>query len=370
MSKILIFRPDNIGDVVLFTGALKHLRKKFPDAYITLAVLEHAVNLVEVCPYVDKCISLKELNWWYWIERKHIPFAAYFKENIRGLIKNRNKSTPPYDILIYPVKSPLVNHLEIACDLSIPVSYGIVGCRLNVPKDRYPEETSPERLFSMYLDVSKNEPWQHEFFTTLDFLKFMGCDVSDIDDVKPEIWVSKADKNLLVKEQAKDRKIIGLFPGASFKEKCWDPENYGTLARIMGDNLTYVLFGASDDARIAHQVGSFLKSGCPGIRVINLVGKTTLRELYKTISSCNLFIGMDTSGLHLAITAGIPTIGIIGGGHYGRFFPWGEPGRHLFITRKRECFNCNWNCIKDRFECIQNVLPEEVAGKARLLLRS
>ena len=60
MSKILIFRPDNIGDVVLFTGALKHLRKKFPDAYITLAVLEHAVNLVEVCPYVDKCISLKE----------------------------------------------------------------------------------------------------------------------------------------------------------------------------------------------------------------------------------------------------------------------------------------------------------------------
>ena len=37
MKKILLLRPDNIGDGVLFTGTLKYYRKLYPDAKITLA---------------------------------------------------------------------------------------------------------------------------------------------------------------------------------------------------------------------------------------------------------------------------------------------------------------------------------------------
>ena len=106
------------------------------------------------------------------------------------------------------------------------------------------------------------------------------------------------------------------------------------------------------------------------MKVINLVGLTTLRELYKTISACNLVVSMDTSGLHLAITAGIPTIGITGGWHYGRFIPWGDPERHIFLTKKLECFTGNLNCKIDRVECIQGVTPEEVYFNINKLLVS
>lgn len=81
-------------------------------------------------------------------------------------------------------------------------------------------------------------------------------------------------------------------------------------------------------------------------------------------------MSMDTSGLHLAITAGIPTIGITGGWHYGRFIPWGDPERHIFLTKKLECFNCNLNCKIDRVECIQGVTPEEVYFNINKLLVS
>lgn len=370
VQRILILKPDNIGDLVLFSGAFKHIRKKFPDAHITLAVQEHMLNLVELCPYVDKCVSLKSLSWWYWIEKKNIPFVSLFQSIVRRLDRIRTMLVQPYDLVIYPVKSPQTNHLGMVYDLGVKKVYGIAGCMLNAPQGGYPAEIDPEKLFSDYLDVSKEDPWRHEFLSTLDFLKFLGCDVSDINDIKPEMWVSDSDKNLLKNERTKGRKIIGLFPGGSFKKKCWSPENYETLARLMPDTLIYAIFGGLEDVNTAYQVVSFLKKGRPAIEVINLVGKTTLRELYKTISACDLVISMDTSGLHLAVAAGIPTIGIVGGWHYGRFVPWGDTERHIYLIKKLECFYCNGNCKMNRFECIQGVAPETVAYNVNKLLKA
>jgi ADP-heptose:LPS heptosyltransferase len=100
-----------------------------------------------------------------------------------------------------------------------------------------------------------------------------------------------------------------------------------------------------------------------------LVGKTSLRELVKCISSCDLFVGMDTSGLHIAISKAVPSIGICGGGHFGRFVPWGDPGKHFFVTREMECFNCMWRCKTGSFECIQAVVPSDVAKVIKNLFK-
>ncbi len=368
MEKILIYRPDNIGDVVLFSGALKHIRNKFPEAHITLSVQDHIVNLFELCPVIDECISVQKLNLWYRLEKKNILQAANLKNAVRWLDRTRNRLMHSYDLVIFPVKSPLISHFEIIRDLGAENIFGIAGCRVNEPQGGYPQEIVPERIFSDYLDLSKKDPWQHELFTTLEFLKMIGCDVSSIDDIKPEIWISNSDINHLQNEGIKDRKIVGLFPSASFALRCWDASNYETLTRLMQNNLIYVLFGHIEDAFIADQVESYLRKGCSDSKVINLVGKTTLRELYKTITACDLFIGMETSGLHLAVSAGIPSIGIVGGGHYGRFVPWAESERHLFLTHKMNCFHCNWACSKDTIECIQSVKPADVAYYANKLL--
>jgi ADP-heptose:LPS heptosyltransferase len=368
VQRILIFRPDNIGDVVLFSGALKHIRKRYPGTHITLAVKEHIVNLVELCPYIDKCISLEDLSWWHRLKNIPVPYIAHLKKIVRRLDRYWKMITKPFNFVIYPVKSPQEHNLPILYDLGIKKIYGIVGCAVNMPQGGYPEHLNPRILFSDYLDVSKEDPWRHEFVTTLDFLKFIGCEVSDITDIKPEMWVSDFDKNLLENERTNGRKIIGLFPGGSFKQKCWSPENYEALAELMPNDVSYVIFGGLGDVNIAHEVELYLKKGSLNIKVINLVGKTNLRELYKTISSCNIVVSMDTSGLHLSIAAGTPSVLIAGGWHYGRFIPWGDPQWHVFLTKKLDCFYCNVNCKMDRFECIQGVTPEEVYSNINNLL--
>jgi ADP-heptose:LPS heptosyltransferase len=86
-KRILIFRPDNIGDVLLFTGALKHIRNLYLDAHITLAVQAHIVNLVELCPYIDACVPIGHLTWWGRIEYTEFPFTYRIEQAIRVVNK-------------------------------------------------------------------------------------------------------------------------------------------------------------------------------------------------------------------------------------------------------------------------------------------
>jgi len=371
MKRILIFRPDNIGDVILFSGAFRHIRALYPHAHITLAVQSHIINLVELCPYVDKIVSVDDLVLWKKLQKKGVRGSYRFGRVLRSLEKKWKTIFQPFDLVVYPVKSPEVSHLKILCELGARRMIGIVGCSANAPEGGYPNDIHPKNVYSDYLDVSNKDPWRHELFTTLEFLRFLGCDVESLDDIRPEIWVSVPEKNLLKTEIGSNGPIVGLFPGAAHYWRCWNTQHYATLAEsIKNEVYTYIIFGSSKDVKLASKIEPLLNKTHIGDKVVNLAGRTTLRGLYRCVSECSLLISTESAGLHMGITAGIPTIGIVGGGHYGRFVPWGDNTKNIILTKKLDCFNCNWRCEKRRFECIQGVTPAEVASAVNRLLKT
>lgn len=367
--RILILRPDNIGDVVLFSGAFRHIRNLYPDAHITLAVQAHIVNLVELCPYIDACVAINLLTWWGRIGQRKFPLKFRMEHFIRGLNRLANAIRSPFYTIIYPVKSLQVRHLETIFCLGSRQTFGIAGCSLNVPGSGYPPELHPQMLFTDILDISDSDPWRHELQTSSDFLRFLGCHVTTVDDIRPQLWLSDDEKNYLDGAMQTGRKIIGLFPGSSYGGKCWEPDNYGELAGLLEGGTIYAIFGSLSDVNLTDRVAHSIRERCPDAEIVNLTGLTTLRELARAIMCCDLFIGMDTSGLHMAIAAHIPTIGIAGGGHFGRFVPWGDPEMNVILTHQMDCFHCNWHCGKGGVECIAGVTPEEVAAVARRLLQ-
>jgi hypothetical protein len=60
--------------------------------------------------------------------------------------------------------------------------------------------------------------------------------------------------------------------------------------------------------------------------------------------------------------------GIVGGGHYGRFYPWQGYDNCLVVTNKLDCFGCDWNCPYDRMMCIQDIPPAQAANVIREML--
>lgn len=365
--KILILRPDNIGDVVLFSGALQHIRSRHPEAHITLAVQGHIINLVERCPHIDALVPVEQLTWWGRGGKAYFPLKHRFKMAIHHVNRVWNAIRKPYDCIIYPLKSPSVSHLEILSALHSKKTFGITGCDICAPKTGFPPELNPVKLFTHHYDVSKRYPWNHEYLVTLEFLRFLGCCVTSVDEVKPQFWLSDSEHNYLNTVKKNGRKIIGIFPGASSEGRQWGMDNYKELSRLLGGPLIYAIFGGSADMDLVARVEYLIKEGSGDAEVLNLAGRTSLRELVASISSCDLFIGMETSGLHIAIATHVPVIGIVGGGHYGRFVPWGDPEKNVFLTYKMECFNCNWTCSNNA-ECIKNMSPHEVADVVNKLL--
>ena len=97
--------------------------------------------------------------------------------------------------------------------------------------------------------------------------------------------------------------------------------------------------------------------------VIDLSGQTTLPQLLALCAGAALFVGAESGPLHIAAATGTPTLGIVGGGHPLRFYPWGDPSRHRIVNKTMDCYGCNWHCIYDEARCIVEIEPSAVISE-------
>lgn len=58
--RILISRPDRIGDVVLSTGIPREIKKEYPDAFVVLLLREYTKDIYLSNPFVDKILLYDE----------------------------------------------------------------------------------------------------------------------------------------------------------------------------------------------------------------------------------------------------------------------------------------------------------------------
>ncbi len=137
-----------------------------------------------------------------------------------------------------------------------------------------------------------------------------------------------------------------LFPGASHPGRKWPALHFVELARKIHDHTgwTGVVCGgpgdAADSAYIVKEAGSLLQ---------NLAGQTDLGQLAAVIAGAKFVVSNETSAVHIAAAVGVPSVCILGGGHFGRFVPYDvevADNRPLprFAIYAMPCFGCNWTC--------------------------
>lgn len=363
-KKILIFRPDNIGDVVLFSGALKYFRQLFPTAEISLAVRQNVINLVEMCPYVDQVLPVESLAT---SETPLVPCSplTILRRAVKGLDRILRIR---FDVVLYPVRAPQSIHLAILRRVPAKSVFGIIGCQINASAG-YPQDVRPDEILTNKLDVSGRDPWEHEFEVLQLFLNQFGAQISGRDQLLPEFWFSPEDQSLLPTTVLTAGPVLGLFPFASGPERCWPVDRYLPLLQRLPGLRTAVLLGGPENIPESFLLQQELQAGVDKVDVINLVGRTTLRQLVMTIADCSAVVSVDSCGLHMSIANGVPTVGIVAGGHYGMFIPWGDLKLTAILTNRLDCFNCNWKCWRATHECIEKITPGDVADAVEKLMK-
>ena len=153
-----------------------------------------------------------------------------------------------------------------------------------------------------------------------------------------------------------------LFPGAGWEARQWSASNFIEIADRLFRRTGWqgVVCGGSSDFQLADALCR--NSTAP---LINWAGRTDLAQLTSVLSTARLLLTNETSAVHIAAACGVPTVCLLGGGHYGRFLPYkveqtlNRPLPHAII-HEMPCFGCNWQCIYKRspgdpVPCIQRI---------------
>lgn len=354
MHRLLILRPDNIGDVLLFSGALGPLRRRWPAHEITLAVRSHVINLVEPCPFVDRVVAYEEL--------------------IAGPASDDGRDGGPIDlsywrdgIVVLPVRSPTpAMHADVRRTRAGD-KYGIAGDWSNQTEQ---EDAEAALIYTRRFVVPARQRWRHELAVTGDFLRFLGCDFGTNDELRAEVWISQQDAAFADRQlrHTKTDLTLGLMPEANHPYRVWPVENYARVVRALREVGRVVIFGGGQSPRDVARLDGALSEQCGGVEVVTLSGRTTLRQTLACLDRCDLVISTETWVLHGAVALDVPAVGIMGGGHFGRFYPWGDPRRHRTAHKQLECYHCNWQCPYATVRCIEQIRLEDVVREAEAAL--
>ncbi|MEI8281805.1 MAG: glycosyltransferase family 9 protein, partial [Armatimonadota bacterium] len=135
----------------------------------------------------------------------------------------------------------------------------------------------------------------------------------------------EADREAM-KELLKASGVTGPFvlmnAGAGWATKRWSPEHFGVLADMLAaKGISSALIGgvAAADIEAAEQV----ISACT-VPVVNLLGKTSIRQLIALVSLSNAHVGGDTGSTHIAAALGVPAIGLYSITKPARSCPYGQ----------------------------------------------
>lgn len=297
LRNIIVIRLDEIGDLVLTSPFLRELRYNFPDSHITLIVKPETYNLVEKCPYIDEL---------FLIDLSGSRYVRPFLRHLRALgLASRHLWRKKYDLAIIPRYDTDYYHATILSYMS--------GARYRLGFTE--KTTSTKKLLNRGYDrllthICQNTTLCHEVEHSLKLIRFLGFSIQS-DHL--ELWPSEEDRifaHTLMQKIYRDfghSPLAALSPGAGHPRRQWPASNFARIARWWVDSfhgVALIIGGPGYEktgAAIARNVGK---------NIINLAGKTTLRQTGEILRYCHIFVGNDSGPMHLAAAANLPVVEI------------------------------------------------------------
>jgi glycosyltransferase involved in cell wall biosynthesis/ADP-heptose:LPS heptosyltransferase/predicted O-methyltransferase YrrM len=333
---VLVIRPDSIGDVILFSGVLEHIKAIYPAATLTVMVQKMAAELVKACPYVDKVIPF---------DRKAVEYDRNARNAMIHMLRARR-----FDVAIYPLYSRETFWDKFTLAVGSSTTIAIDGDDCNQPRhERLLNNLRYDMLLPAARQLKVETTRNDEFIANLGGRPF--------ESSMPRVWTNKTHEqkvdSLLTALSVKD--FIAVCPFAQAAMRQWPIHKWVELLENYKDQN--ILFcGPQSNYEDAQEIISLLRQP----RVFNVCGKTSLLEMASLIGRSKLCISMESAPAHIAAAVDVPHVVIIGGGHFGRFMPYSDK-THL-VAKEMSCFKCDWKCERWFWlaDCISSIEVADV----------
>lgn len=329
---LIIVRPDGIGDFVLFARQLHLIRHIYSSDQWHITLIGNKVwqplaiewNLHSDCHWFDTFVD---------IDRKRIRYDRQYRRDLAKRLKGL-----ACDTLLNPVSSRDIWGAIIASWISAEVKIAPLGDTANMIK---PFKVFYDKQYTYLTEDISSE--LSEVVRAKSFIQALGKIQGGNLKILPvtEQMICEANAALESVGVSKGETYVVIFPGASWAGKCWPVENFALWAKqyLVRSSDRIVVCGGPGEEGIAAKLVKEI-----GAKAVNLAGCTTLIGLAGVIAGCNFCLGNDTAAIHISAAFQRLTFCVLGGGHWGRFWPYGDLSKNKAIFTEMECFGCNWVC--------------------------
>lgn len=306
--RILLIKFSALGDLVLLSRAILHLRAAFPGCTLDLVTSPAGAQLYRHTPYFER------IDVW---QRRPLPgrLPAFLRF---GLALRRRR----YDLLVDMQSNKLSGLLTlfVRTARTLRTGYGPFR-RIFLGKPNHRVKPTIEGL----LAAAGFPPLPADVTARLRN-EFIEVDAN-----------TQHDADALLRAHGWDgsRPLLGLAPGSSpqWHTKRWPAGRFRelALAPALGGHAVLVLGDAGERA-VAGEILTGVAHG------IDLCGETTLAQLPALARRCALLVGNDSAMVHIAAAVGTPTLTLFGPTlaerhAVGRFYP----GRHVALQADAPC---------------------------------
>ncbi len=323
--RILIIRPDHLGDLLLATPVLNALREHAPDAHITMMVGPWSREIVARHPAIDHILTC--------------PFP--------GFQRAAQKPLAPYTLLFQTARELKNAHYDLAINLRYDFWWGAALIYLASIPRRVGYAIQPGRPFLNYA-LPFPEP-EHATVSNLRLtssglqaLGYKALEEPFAPKRYPLHFATTDEERAWVDTQltATETPVIVVHPGTGAAVKLWRTEAWAQCANSISANTSstkqvqIVLTGSKSEQSMLLEIAQDMQTA-PLI-----LCEMTVGQLAAVLERAMLVLGVDSGPLHLAVAQNTPTIQLFGPTDERIFGPWGIPEQHPVIRATQKCVGC------------------------------
>jgi heptosyltransferase I len=364
-NNILIIKMSSLGDILHTLPFAAALRERYPESKISWLVHPQFAGFVPDPPLIDEVIYFDKAAFTKMSWPARLNFAKTFRRELQA---------KKFDLVI---------------DMQGLFKSAVVAF-LTGTKDKIGYCQMREGSGFISKPICGEHCGDHVIERYLDVARYLGARVSGIKFPMPDLVIETVRVHELLAESGmkflrKQKKLEGkvslgkssgnlsfpvftgqdfwepsayvvFVPGARWETKKWPPEHFAKLAAMfIADGLYVVLAGSKEDEGQGEIIKELANSPK---KMINLAGRTSLRELAALIKECYFYVSGDTGPLHIATALQKPLLAVYGPTRPDRTGPYGNKDATVLVAPV-ECAGClKKQCNK--WVCMHKVTPEMV----------
>ncbi|HET7848928.1 MAG TPA: glycosyltransferase family 9 protein [Pseudolabrys sp.] len=288
IRRIVLIRPDRIGDAILSTPVFEALRKSMPDAAIDIVLGRRNRSVAPMLPFVEKVLTFSRNPW-------------RFAELVWTLRRAR------YDVAIDMLLNDSFTSAVITIASGARLKIGFQGSFSALYQSVVARPTRPEHHVPILLRL----------LAPLDIGAPAAAPLS-LTVPAPAIKAALETLEGVVSPGG----FVAINISGSSPAKFWGVQQYvHTIRALKAEGFSTIVLGAPADGALVEQIAR--ESGAHA-----LPANPNLAEIAAVLSFSELVVTPDTSIVHIAAALGKPVIDLVPLPKIGaEFGPWGVPHR-------------------------------------------